>query len=54
MNRRALVWHRQDLRVTDHAPLAAAAHGDAEVIALYVFDERHFGSTPTGSTSRAR
>jgi len=48
MNRRALVWHRQDLRVSDHAPLANAAQGGAEVIALYVFDDRQFGSTPAG------
>ena len=48
MTHRALVWHRQDLRVTDHAPLATASQRDAEVIALYVFDERQFLSTPAG------
>ena len=48
MTKRALVWHRCDLRVTDHAPLAHAAEDGAEVIALYVFDERQFGATPAG------
>ena len=48
MTKRALVWHRQDLRVADHVPLATAAREGAEVIALYVFDERHFCSTPAG------
>jgi deoxyribodipyrimidine photo-lyase len=45
---RILVWHRQDLRITDHAPLAQAVAEGAEVIALYCFDDQAFGSTPTG------
>ena len=48
MTKRALVWHRNDLRVTDHAPLAGAAQDGSEVIALYVFDDRQFGTTPAG------
>lgn len=33
-----VVWFRRDLRVHDHAALAAAAASGAPVIALYVFD----------------
>ncbi len=46
MAERILVWHRLDLRVTDHAPLATACRDGAEVVALYVFDERQFTATP--------
>jgi deoxyribodipyrimidine photo-lyase len=45
---RILVWHRQDLRVADHAPLAQAVAEGAEVVALYCFDDRSFGSTSAG------
>jgi deoxyribodipyrimidine photo-lyase len=45
---RILVWHRQDLRVTDHAPLTQAVAEGAEVVALYCFDDRSFGSTSAG------
>jgi deoxyribodipyrimidine photo-lyase len=47
-NNRILIWHRQDLRVADHAPLAQAVAEGAEVVALYCFDDRSFGSTPAG------
>ncbi|HRJ02368.1 MAG TPA: deoxyribodipyrimidine photo-lyase, partial [Hyphomonas sp.] len=33
-----VVWFRRDLRVHDHAALAAAAASGAPVIALYIFD----------------
>jgi deoxyribodipyrimidine photo-lyase len=45
---RILVWHRQDLRVTDHAPLAQAVAENAEVVALYCFDDQSFGLTARG------
>jgi deoxyribodipyrimidine photo-lyase len=45
---RVLVWHRQDLRVADHAPLAQAVAEGAEVVALYCFDDQSFGSTSAG------
>jgi deoxyribodipyrimidine photo-lyase len=45
---RILVWHRQDLRVTDHALLAQAVAEGAEVVTLYSFDDQSFGSTPAG------
>jgi deoxyribodipyrimidine photo-lyase len=34
-----IVWFRDDLRLSDHPALAAAAQGGAPVICLYVFDE---------------
>jgi deoxyribodipyrimidine photo-lyase len=45
---RILVWHRQDLRVADHAPLTEAVSEGAEVVALYCFDDLSFATTPTG------
>ncbi len=45
---RILIWHRQDLRVADHAPLAQAVAEGAEVLTLYCFDDQLFGSTPAG------
>jgi deoxyribodipyrimidine photo-lyase len=40
---RILVWYRQDLRLTDHAPLSAALKDGNAVIPLYCFDPRQFG-----------
>ncbi len=48
MSDRILLWHRQDLRVTDHLPLTQAVQEGAEVVSLYCFDDRSFGCTPTG------
>jgi deoxyribodipyrimidine photo-lyase len=45
---RVLVWHRQDLRIADHAPLTEAIAEGAEVVALYCFDDLSFATTPTG------
>jgi deoxyribodipyrimidine photo-lyase len=49
---RILVWYRQDLRLTDHAPLsaalAAALKSGGTVIALYCFDPRQFGLMAEG------
>jgi len=39
----ALVWYRQDLRLHDHAPLAAAAAEGAPVVPVYIFDESGWG-----------
>jgi deoxyribodipyrimidine photo-lyase len=46
--KRILVWHRQDLRVADHAPLVQAVAEGAEIVALYCFDDLNFATTPTG------
>jgi deoxyribodipyrimidine photo-lyase len=44
---RAILWFRNDLRLHDHEPLQlaerAAAQG-AEVVPVYCFDPRHFGT----------
>lgn len=49
-----LVWFRDDLRLSDHAALTAAAARGAPVIGLYVLDE-HGGSSagrPIGAATR--
>jgi deoxyribodipyrimidine photo-lyase len=33
-----IVWFKRDLRLTDHAPLAAAANGNLPVLLLYLFE----------------
>ena len=43
-----LVWYRNDLRVSDHAPLSAALAEGAQVVPVYCFDPRHFGTTAFG------
>jgi deoxyribodipyrimidine photo-lyase len=35
----AVLWFRRDLRLSDHPALAAAAHGGAPVLALFVLDD---------------
>ncbi|WP_103021574.1 DASH family cryptochrome [Salinibacter altiplanensis] len=54
----ALVWIRNDLRVRDHAPLRYAADHYDQVLPVYCFDPRHFGTTmfdlPKMSAIRAR
>jgi deoxyribodipyrimidine photo-lyase len=44
---RALVWFRNDLRLHDHEPLQEAARAaalGADVVPVYCFDPRHFGT----------
>ena len=43
---RALVWLRRDLRLTDHAALAAALAGHDEVFVAFVFDTDILSSLP--------
>ena len=54
----ALVWVRNDLRVRDHAPLRHAADHYDQVVPVYCFDPRHFGTTmfdlPKTNAVRAR
>jgi deoxyribodipyrimidine photo-lyase len=47
-----IVWFRDDLRLHDHAALAAAAKKDAPLICLYVLDETSKGFRPHGAASR--
>jgi deoxyribodipyrimidine photo-lyase len=48
LRERVLLWHRQDLRVNDHAPLTQIVEERAELIAVYCFDDREFALTSTG------
>ena len=54
----ALVWVRNDLRVRDHEPLRYAAEHHDQVVPVYCFDPRHFGTTmfdlPKTGAVRAR
>ncbi|MBI5112104.1 MAG: deoxyribodipyrimidine photo-lyase [Rhodovulum sp.] len=47
-----LVWFRNDLRVSDHPALAAAATSGRPVVALYVLDDDSPGLRPLGAASR--
>ncbi|KAF6260531.1 DNA photolyase [Scenedesmus sp. NREL 46B-D3] len=44
----ALLWFRNDLRLHDHEPLAAACAGATSLLPVYVFDPREFGKSPNG------
>lgn len=44
----ALVWFRNDLRLHDHEPLAAACAAATSVLPVYVFDPREYGKSPNG------
>ncbi|MBS27775.1 MAG: deoxyribodipyrimidine photolyase [Alphaproteobacteria bacterium] len=48
----AIVWFRQDLRLTDNPALAAACANGRPVIALYILDEESEGVRPPGGASR--
>ena len=47
-----LVWFRNDLRLTDHAALAAAATADRAVLPVFVLDEGAVGDWRAGGASR--
>lgn len=47
----AVVWFRDDLRVSDHPALMRAAESGRPVIGVYVFDERA-GGRPLGGAAR--
>ncbi len=44
----ALVWFRNDLRVSDHTSLAEAVSSNDKVLGVYCFDPRHFEYTSFG------
>ncbi len=50
----AIVWFRDDLRLSDHPALHAAAASNAPLVCLYVFDDdsRSPNGRPIGSASR--
>jgi deoxyribodipyrimidine photo-lyase len=45
---KVLIWFRNDLRLHDHAPLANALQAGADILPVYCFDPRHFGTTAFG------
>ena len=47
-----IVWFREDLRLSDHPALHAAAKAGAPVIGLYVLDEASPGLRPLGGAAR--
>ena len=47
-----VVWFRDDLRVSDHPALRAAADSGRPVLPLFVLDESGHGSRPLGAASR--
>ncbi len=48
----AIVWFRDDLRLSDQPALQAAVETGAPIICLYVFDEVSSGLRPPGGASR--
>src|ERR1700748_859654 len=47
-----IVWFRDDLRLSDHPALSAAAKTGAPVIGLYVLDEESRDVRPLGGAAR--
>jgi deoxyribodipyrimidine photo-lyase len=50
--RPCIVWFRDDLRLSDHPALHAAAGSGAPVVCLYVLDEQSEGLRPLGGAAR--
>lgn len=48
----ALIWFRDDLRLTDHAALRAGAEDPGGVVALYVLDEESPETRPLGGAAK--
>src|SRR4029079_5355445 len=47
-----IVWFRDDLRLSDHPALHAAAETGADVVCLYVLDEESAAVRPLGGAAR--
>lgn len=47
-NPRILIWFRNDLRLHDHQPMGQALQEQAQLVPLYCFDPRQFGTTSFG------
>ena len=47
-----MVWFRQDLRLADHRPLAAALQGGGRIVALYVHDTHAAAEWAPGGAQR--
>ena len=48
----AIVWYRRDLRIEDHAGIAAACDHGGHALPLYIHDEREMGDWSLGAASR--
>ncbi|MFN3394058.1 MAG: deoxyribodipyrimidine photo-lyase, partial [Candidatus Thermochlorobacter sp.] len=48
MPQKTLVWFRNDLRLHDHEALTRALAESSDVLLLYCFDERQFGTLSSG------
>lgn len=48
----ALVWYRDDLRISDHPALFAASQAHSKIVFVYVLDERAPGLRPLGGAAR--
>lgn len=48
MHRKAIVWFRNDLRLTDNVSLHLALQNSAHVYPVYCFDPRHYAETEIG------
>src|SRR3954468_24218362 len=48
----ALVWYRDDLRLSDHSALHAATKSHASVAFIYVLDDKAPGVRPLGGAAR--
>ncbi len=46
--KRAILWFRNDLRLTDHEPLVKAIHSAKEIIPVYCWDPRRWRKDPYG------
>ncbi len=53
-NHAAIVWFRNDLRLTDNPALAAACASGLPLLCLYIHDEQAEGLRPLGGASRWR
>ena len=45
MNKKAIIWFRQDLRIHDNEALSDALHSTHRIIPVFIFDERTFRGT---------
>ncbi|MGF1531942.1 MAG: cryptochrome/photolyase family protein [Puniceicoccaceae bacterium] len=47
-----VIWHRNDLRVSDHAPLAAAQKEGASVVGLFIWSPEEAGEARIGAAAQ--
>ena len=48
----AIVWYRDDLRISDHPALSAAVKSHAKVAFIYILDDKAPGIRPLGGAAR--